>query len=308
MNENEDVPTVLPVGLSLSAVQTDDALVESLRRETRSPGESELTRLLLAWKRDIEGADLPAQPDLPAAERALASQARSTTRRRLLTPVAAAAAAVVIAMSGVALLAHDSRPGDPLWGVTQVVYADHARSVAAATQAQLDIGLAQRALAAGTPEAARDALARVSAELRAVNTDDGRAALSAQWSVLAARLGASTEPPVRTPAPPVPPAPTQVTTPPPAATVTVPPRPSPVSPPLAPAPRAVPTPSRTPSATPSPIPTTTVVPSPPATTAPTTTTPPTTTTTTAPTATPSATTPGSTPAAVVPQVTTQPGA
>ena len=307
MNENEHVPTVLPVGLSLSAVQTDDALVESLRRETRSPGESELTRLLLAWKRDIEGADLPAQPDLPAAERALASQARSTTRRRLLTPVAAAAAAVVIAMSGVALLAHDSRPGDPLWGVTQVVYADHARSVAAATQAQLDLGLAQRALAAGTPEAARDALARVSAGLRAVNTDDGRAALSAQWSVLAARLGASTEPPVRTPAPPVPPAPTQVITPP-AATVTVPPRPSPVSPPLAPAPSAVPTPSRTPSATPSPIPTTTVVPSPPATTAPTTTTPPTTTTTTAPTATPSATTPGSTPAAVVPQATTQPGA
>nr|MDQ2723008.1 anti-sigma-D factor RsdA [Actinomycetota bacterium] len=74
MNENEDVPTVLPVGLSLSAVQTDDALVESLRRETRSPEESELTRLLLAWKRDIGGAELPAQPDLPAAERALASQ------------------------------------------------------------------------------------------------------------------------------------------------------------------------------------------------------------------------------------------
>lgn len=175
-----------PPAVNLAAVQADDTLVEAVRNG--EPDGSALTGLLLAWKQEIDAVPFPAQPDLAAAEHALTTRTRQRSRQRLLTPVAAAAAAMGIALSSLALVAHDSQPGDPLWGVARVVYADHARSVAAASQAQTELGLAQQALAAGSPEAARAALDRVTAELRGVQDADRRAQLFALYAMLIAQL------------------------------------------------------------------------------------------------------------------------
>jgi len=192
-----------PSPVSWATVQADDAFVEDVREEAPSLVEDHLTRLLLSWKRDIDGTPLPRQPDLAAAEAALTVSSGMRGRRRLLTPLAAAATAVGIALSGVALVAHDAQPGDPLWGVTKVVYSDHAQSVAAAYQAQAELQLAERALAAGSPDGARTALDRVSDALLSVRDEARRAELTALYSSLTAQL-VPPSPPQPPPPPPVP--------------------------------------------------------------------------------------------------------
>ncbi len=277
MNANERPSDPVAQRLSWSAVQADDGFVESVRSGAGSTANTDLARLVLAWKREIDAEPFPLHPDAQAAEQALAAQARTAPRRRLLTPFAAAAAAFGIALSGVALLAHDSRPGDPLWGITEVVYADHARSVAAATQAETDLGLAKTALSSGTPDAARTALNRVSVSLRSVSNGDGHAALSAQLDTLTAQLPQA--PPsavVDAPPPPPPPAP-PASTQPPVPTVATPhppvPRPT-VAPTVAPTATAAPSSTPAPTKKPEPVPTTTPAPTPsPTTTVPTSPTP-----------------------------------
>ncbi len=278
MNANERPSDPVAQRLSWSAVQADDGFVESVRSGAGSTANTDLARLVLAWKREIDAEPFPLHPDAQAAEQALAAQARTAPRRRLLTPFAAAAAAFGIALSGVALLAHDSRPGDPLWGITEVVYADHARSVAAATQAETDLGLAKTALSSGTPDAARTALNRVSVSLRSVSNGDGHAALSAQLDTLTAQLPQA-PPSAVVDAPPPPPPPPQPPPAPPASTQ--PPVPTAATPhPPVPRPTVAPTATAAPSSTPAPtkkpepVPTTTSAPTPsPTTTVPTSPTP-----------------------------------
>ncbi len=275
MNANERPSDPVAQRLSWSAVQADDGFVESVRSGAGSTANTDLARLVLAWKREIDAEPFPLHPDAQAAEQALAAQARTAPRRRLLTPFAAAAAAFGIALSGVALLAHDSRPGDPLWGITEVVYADHARSVAAATQAETDLGLAKTALSSGTPDAARTALNRVSVSLRSVSNGDGHAALSAQLDTLTAQLPQA-PPSAVVDAPPPPPAP-PASTQPPVPTVATPhppvPRPT-VAPTVAPTATAAPSSTPAPTKKPEPVPTTTPAPTPsPTTTVPTSPTP-----------------------------------
>lgn len=295
MMNADDQPTEAAAAQPESAaVRAADSFVEALhgpdvRTTETTPVEAELVRLVLAWKREIDAEAFPPQLDELTIRRALPVR----VRRRLLTPVAAAAAAVGIALSGVALLAHDAHPGDPLWGVTQVVYADHARSVTAATDAQAELGVAHRALAAGSPDAARAALERVSSELRSVRDPDLRAKLSVVLTSLTAQLTQQTPPVVAAP-----PAPPVVATAPPVARVTVAPRPSPApgepgTPSDTPAPTTVPPSSTEPLANPSVAPptvaTTTAVP----------------VTTSAPTTTDSG---PQSPPEVTPQSTTPPGA
>ena len=269
MNANERPSDPVAQRLSWSAVQADDGFVESVRSGAGSTANTDLARLVLAWKREIDAEPFPLHPDAQAAEQALAVQARTAPRRRLLTPFAAAAAAFGIALSGVALLAHDSRPGDPLWGITEVVYADHARSVAAATQAETDLGLAKTALSSGTPDAARTALNRVSVSLRSVSNGDGHAALSAQLDTLTAQLPQA-PPSALVDAPQPPPASTQ----PPVPTVATVPHPTVPRPVVAPTATAAPSSTPAPTKKPEPVPTTTPAPTPsPTTTVPTSPTP-----------------------------------
>ncbi|WP_127783933.1 hypothetical protein [Rhodococcus sp. X156] len=214
----------LPVPESLADLQADENLIQSLQRFETRPGDDALARMVLAWRRDIESEPLPVQPDLFTAESALATVQRPAHRRRLLTPVTAAAAVVGIALSGVALLAHDARPGDTLWGVTQVVYAEHAKSVVAADQAQSDLQVAAREIRAGSPAAAAEALSRAGEALRSVGSGEGRELLATLYVALSAQVAHTGAPAVPAPAPPstTPPSPATTTTPPDPTTSTTP--------------------------------------------------------------------------------------
>lgn len=186
-------PVGLEAPLDLAEVRADETLVESLRhadpaQNLGSPvGKDELARLVLEWRREIDAVPFSGEPSLVVAASALQS-GKARRPRRLLTPVAAAAAAVGIALSSVALLAHDSQPGDPLWGVTQVVFADHARSVVATTEAESSLQQARTALVAGSPQSARAALEQASVALRSVQDGARRSDLVTLYTALIAEL------------------------------------------------------------------------------------------------------------------------
>jgi hypothetical protein len=199
---------------SLAAVLADDRVVESVGSGQLSgvDASDEVVALLLAWRDTVHAEALPLHPDLDEAEVAL----RSATRRgwwavplRALSPVAAAAAAVGIALTGIGWAAHQSTPGDPLWGVSQALFVDHSRSVQAAASVSAELAEAETAFASGTPEKARTALRRAAADLPAVGTGEGRTDLERRHSELAARLVQAAPP---APAPTALPATTSTTT------------------------------------------------------------------------------------------------
>jgi hypothetical protein len=185
----------------LSAIQADDALLDALGGTdpaiADSLGDQELNALLLAWRRDIDSEPLAELVDIDTAVTTVrtASLARKHSqrgrRRRYLVPIAAACAAAAIAFTGTGLAARDAQPGDTLWGLTKVLYADHARSVEAAATVKLDLEKANLALADNRLSDARKALDDAQAALGQVSDDDNRNQLIAQHRQLAAQLDPS---------------------------------------------------------------------------------------------------------------------
>ncbi|MGH3784704.1 MAG: hypothetical protein ACRDRO_29840, partial [Pseudonocardiaceae bacterium] len=90
-----------------------------------------------------------------------------------------AAAVLVIAFSAVGLVAKSAQPGDRLWGVTQVLYGDYARSVETAAAVRTELNEARTALKQGNPERARASLQRVQNQLPAISESEGRNDLTA---------------------------------------------------------------------------------------------------------------------------------
>ncbi|MFE0024024.1 anti-sigma-D factor RsdA [Amycolatopsis sp. NPDC059021] len=187
----------------LSAVQADDALLDALGGSdpaiADSLGDQELNALLVAWRRDIDSEPLAELVDVDTAVRTVgaATLARRNSgrgRRRMLVPVAAAAAVLAIAFTGTGLAARDAQPGDTLWGLTKVLYADHARSVEAAAAAKLDLEKANLALAGGNLDLARKALADAQAALSQVTDAENRDQLLQQHRQLSAQLDDPTAP------------------------------------------------------------------------------------------------------------------
>lgn len=194
----------------LSALQADDALLDALGgsdpKAADEFGDQELNELLLAWRRDIDSQPLPELVDLDTAvttvkTAALAKRKGSVARRRrLLVPVAAAAAVLVIAFTGSGIAAREAEPGDALWGLSKVLYADHARSVEAAAAARLDLQTAQLALSQGRLDQARDALAQAEVALGRVAHEDNLNQLKAEHKALAQQLTPSQQTPPPPPA------------------------------------------------------------------------------------------------------------
>ncbi|WUL72158.1 anti-sigma-D factor RsdA [Amycolatopsis sp. NBC_00345] len=182
----------------LSAIQADDALLDALGGTDPAIadglGDQELNALLLAWRRDIDSEPLAELVDVDTAVTTVrtASLARKHSlrgrRRRFLVPVAAACAAAAIAFTGTGLAARDAQPGDTLWGLTKVLYADHAHSVEAAATVKLDLEKANLALADNRLSDARKALDDAQAALSQVTDDDNRNQLMEQHRQLAAQL------------------------------------------------------------------------------------------------------------------------
>lgn len=233
-----DDPAVGP-GDDLAGIRADDVLLDALGgRSGQTPAslvEDELNALLVSWRREVDSSPIGELVDTDTAVATIAAARPVPGRHRFLIPLASAAAVLAIAFTGVSLVARDAQPGDPFWGLTRVLYADHARSVEAAVAVRDDLATARTALREGRVDEARDALAKAGQHLPSVSSDDGKEELLQTHESLMDRLTSTTPtPPVGTSTPqpgtPVPSSPETTTLP----TTTTDPKPTSPSSPVEP--------------------------------------------------------------------------
>ncbi|MER5263270.1 anti-sigma-D factor RsdA [Actinosynnema sp. NPDC002837] len=192
--------TAAEPGDDLAGIRADDALLDVLGgRDGDQPDslvDDELNALLLAWRREV---DRPPMGELVDTDTAVATIAAARTqpraRQRLLIPLAAAAAVLAIAFTGMSLVARDAEPGDALWGLTRVLYSEHARSVEAAVAVRTDLDTARAALRDGRYSEARDALLKAGESLPSVSPDDGKDDLAQKHESLLEELTSTTPSP-----------------------------------------------------------------------------------------------------------------
>ena len=194
--------------IDFSAIQADDALLDMLRSgDTGTEGtltDAQVTDLLVAWRRDIDAEPIPELIDLDTALQALTSAGRRTRTgpHRFGVPLASAASVLLVAFGGLGVAAHSAQPGEPLWGLTRVLYADHARSVEAAAAVRTELAKADAALREGRWEEAEASLRRARAQLAVIEPDQGREDLIAQHAELMDQLRSAPLPPPTPAAPP----------------------------------------------------------------------------------------------------------
>jgi len=221
----------------LTAIRADDGLLDSLGGSdpgiADDLGDQELNALLLSWRRDIDSEPMAELVDTDTAVTTVKTAAlarrhgQRARRRRLLVPVAAAAAVLAIGFTGTSIAARDAQPGDTLWGLTKVLYADHARSVEAASAARIDLQQASIALSQGRIAEAQQALAEAASKLSQVTEEENLSQLMAEHHQLASMLppsSSTTTPDMSTSVPtsPVQPPPASSTEEPPPSTTTTP--------------------------------------------------------------------------------------
>ncbi|MDQ3787708.1 MAG: hypothetical protein M3422_10755, partial [Actinomycetota bacterium] len=144
-------------------------------------GDEQLTELLMSWRRDVDSEPIGELVDTKLATTTVqAAKMRRKRRPRLLVPLAAAAAVLAIAFAGVGLAARDAQPGDTLWALSKVLYAERARSVEAAETVKKDLAQAKAALTEGNLEVAKTKLAEANETLPTVSNEDGKDELLAQ--------------------------------------------------------------------------------------------------------------------------------
>lgn len=171
--------------VDIAAVRRDDALIDAISGDgpvsTESDEEYELATLLAGWRAEILADPLPAGPELDeivaavnreiGARDALAnSRTRSRAQLRLLRPIAGAAALVALAVGTAAAVSYSAEPGDPLWGVKEVVFSEQAQSTVARIDTTSSLEQAERAIAAGDTAGARELLE--SAQVRSSGVAD----------------------------------------------------------------------------------------------------------------------------------------
>jgi hypothetical protein len=174
----DDVPSER---LDFVAVQADDELINALAGGLRvsPPGlggydaDDQVAAMLAAWKADVDADPVPVI-DLDKAVGAVLAGRRPSGRLRHLVPVAAAAALIVVAITGVSIAAHDTRPGDALFSVSKVLYSEEAASYEALATVQQSRERAEQALAVGDKKAAETALAEGQAAAGNVLAEHGR--------------------------------------------------------------------------------------------------------------------------------------
>jgi hypothetical protein len=188
--------------VDLAAVQADDALLDMIGGAGYSPGDDhdELTHLLAGWRQEMDAEPCSELVDIDTALAAIRAGRRPVRRRNpVFGSLAAAAAVVVIAFSSVGLVAKSAQPGDRLWGVTQVLYGDYARSVETAAAVRTELNEARTALKQGDPERARASLQRVQNQLPAISEAEGHTDLTARSRELEQQMVQSSGQPMEGP-------------------------------------------------------------------------------------------------------------
>jgi hypothetical protein len=189
---------VLPDGdpdgpVDLSALRADDELLTALVSfDNSAPGadqDVELKSLLLSWRLDVDAEPLTELVDTETAMATIAVGNRIHRRRpRYMVPFAAAAAVLIVVFGGMGLAARNAQPGDALWGLSQILYTQHAESVEAAASVRDDLHHATVALAQGHFAEARTALVAAGNSLPSVDSADGKASLQQQQQSLLSQL------------------------------------------------------------------------------------------------------------------------
>ncbi|PBC57550.1 anti-sigma-D factor RsdA [Rhodococcus sp. ACPA1] len=196
--------------VNVAAVRRDDALIDAIAGggpvATDSPEQYELALLLTNWRADIVATPMPTGPLLDdviaAIDASDARSARSAARGklRLLRPIAGAAAAIAVVMGGATIFSYNAAPGDPLWSVKSVVFSQQADSTVAQIDTTSQLQEAERLIAAGDAEAAKNLLEGAAGRAGGVRDADMRNELDVWRAKLAAEVEkiAPTTPPATT--------------------------------------------------------------------------------------------------------------
>ncbi|MFD9699128.1 anti-sigma-D factor RsdA [Lentzea sp. NPDC059081] len=167
-----------------------DALGSATPGAAGSLVDDELNAMLLAWRGEVETEPFGELVDTDTAIATIqAARPQPVSRHRFLIPLASAAAVLAIAFTGVSLVARDAQPGDTLWGLTRVLYSEHAKSIEAAAVVRDTLDSARLALREGKVTEAREKLDKVQAGLGSVSTADGKAQLEEKHKELEKELG-----------------------------------------------------------------------------------------------------------------------
>jgi len=124
----------------------------------------------------------------PAAATPAAPDVTAPWSPRYARRLVMAAALVVLASSALAIGASDAEPGETLWAVSEVFYAERARSVQAAADVTSGLEQARTALLQGRPADAAQAIAAARERLDVVRPDEGRDDLVLEAQFLTAAL------------------------------------------------------------------------------------------------------------------------
>lgn len=197
----EDDPVEVPAAsaepIDMRQVRADDAFVEALANANRhseaDPLDERMASLLLSWRDDVNSQAAGQLVDLETASAAVRNAPRPRGKQ-VLGPLAAAAAVLVIAFTGVGLVARDAEPGNPLFGVTKVLYSEKARSVEAAVAVRTKLEVASNALASGQVDEAESAIEQARRQLPVVQPEDGQGDLEARAEELVEELRRLTPP------------------------------------------------------------------------------------------------------------------
>ncbi|MDI9914685.1 anti-sigma-D factor RsdA [Rhodococcus sp. IEGM 1379] len=196
--------------VDLAAVRRDDALIEAISSggpvTTDSTEQYELALILSKWRDDVVSTPMPEGPLLEdviaaieSAPPSIADRERSRSRLRLVRPIAAAAAVAAVVFGGGSMLAYDAQPGDALWGVKQVVFADEANSTVAKIDTTSELEKAERLLAAGDIPEAKKVLDNAAQRAGDVKDSQEKTDLVERWGKLmtqAQETGAPIAPPL----------------------------------------------------------------------------------------------------------------
>jgi hypothetical protein len=175
--------------IDIGAVRRDEEFIEAIRGDgpvaTDNADEYQLALLLANWRAEITAPALPAGPDLDevaaAVDQEIAAvglrRTASRTRPSLLRPVAGAAAAIALVMGGLVVFSYNSAPGDPLWSVKSVVFAQQADSTVAQIDTTSKLEQAEQLIASGDVAAAQQLLDGASATTGAVTDQAQRSDL-----------------------------------------------------------------------------------------------------------------------------------
>ncbi|AFR48304.1 anti-sigma-D factor RsdA [Gordonia sp. KTR9] len=186
--------------LDLSEVNFDENFLDALTRDvpvpTRDAAEYQLAEMLSGWKSEIMSTPEPELVSVDDVERAIGTTERASRGRRMvrhLRVVSGAAAIVIVAAAGLTVLSEGSQPGDPLWGIKQVVFSEAASQTQAAHDVRTNLERAEAAIAAGDPVAAASLLAEAKDRMGPMGDNEMRDEMTDWMNRIRAGAGLPTE-------------------------------------------------------------------------------------------------------------------